>query len=491
MKILLIYPKFPDTFWSFKHALKFIHKRAAHPPLGLLTVAALLPAQWSKRLVDINVQELTEDDLQWADYAFVSAMAIQRESVRTAITRCKQAGLKVVAGGPLFNGEHEHFDQVDHFILNEAELTLPLFVEDLAQGTARRVYRTNAFADVRQTPIPQWSLINLKRYASMSIQFSRGCPFNCDFCNVTTLFGHRPRLKTAAQVIAELDSLYAAGWRGQVFFADDNFIGNKKYLMDQLLPALITWQHSGKKMPFNTEASINLADDATLMQMMVEAGFDAVFVGIETPDENSLAECNKKQNKNRDLLANVHKIQHAGLQVQAGFIVGFDNDSESIFQRQIDFIQKSGIVTAMVGLLQAIPGTNLYKRLKGEGRLLGQASDNTEGKTNILPRMDMDTLYTGYRAIMCHIYAPKHYYRRVRQFLRTYRRPAVKVPLDFQRLLAVLRSAVRLGIVGKERFQYWHLVAWSLLRRPRLFPLAITMAIYGYHFRKVCELYLR
>ncbi len=491
MNVLLIYPKFPDTFWSYKHALKFIKKKAAYPPLGLLTVAALLPRAWSRRLVDMNVCALTEEALQWADCAFIGAMAIQRESTRETIAKCKAAGLRVVAGGPLFHGEHASFEQVDHFVLNEAELTLPRFLKDLEAGTPVRMYQTDEFADIRLTPVPEWELIDRKRYASMSVQFSRGCPFNCDFCNVTALFGHRPRLKSVEQIIFELDRLYKSGWRNQLFFVDDNFIGNKHHLKTRLLPALIEWRADKKEMPFNTEASIDLADDEELMAMMVQAGFDAVFIGIETPDETSLSECNKKQNKNRDLLNSVRKIQKTGLQVQAGFIVGFDSDTSSIFQRQIDFIQKSGITTAMVGLLQAIPGTKLYKRMLSEGRLQGQVKDNTEGRTNIIPKMEIEQLYEGYKSIMRSIYTPKQYYQRVRQFLRTYKAPQVKSSLDFQRTLAVFRSAFRLGILGKERFEYWRLVAWSLVCKPKLFPLAITLAIHGHHFRKMCELYLR
>ena len=488
MNVLLIYPEFPDTFWSFKHALKFIRKKAALPPLGLLTLGAMLPAEWSKRLIDLNVTKLTEKDLAWAECVFISAMVVQRESAHQTIARCKEAGLKVVAGGPLFASEHEEFEDVDHFVLNEAELTLPPFLADLETGCARRVYKTSKFSDIRQTPAPMWALADLKRYASMSIQFSRGCPFNCEFCNVTALFGHRPRIKTAEQIIVELDGLYDLGWRGQIFFVDDNFIGNKKYLKTQLLPALVEWQRDKKGVPFYTEASVNLADDEPLMEMMVEAGFDAVFIGIETPDKECLAECNKTQNGNRDLIESVKRIQRSGLQVQGGFIVGFDNDTQSIFQRQIDFIQNSGIVTAMVGLLQAPPGTKLYERLKQEGRLLGHMSgDNVDGTTNIIPRMDLKVLHSGYRNIMCHIYSPKHYYSRIRTFLREYKAPKVQISLDFQRFMAFFRSNIHLGILGKGRFQYWNLLLWTLFRRPALFSLAITLAIHGHHFRKICE----
>ncbi|KPK26845.1 MAG: radical SAM protein [Nitrospira bacterium SG8_3] len=491
MNILLIYPEFPDTFWSFKHALKFIRKKAALPPLGLLTLAAMLPRGWSKRLVDLNVKRLSEKDLAWADCAFISAMVVQREAARKTIARCKAAGVKVIAGGPLFTSEYDHFEDVDHFVLNEAEITLPLFLVDLAMGRARHIYETTEFCDIRETPVPVWELADLRRYASMSIQFSRGCPFDCEFCNVTALFGHRPRIKTAEQIIAELDGLYSLGWRGQIFFVDDNFIGNKKYLKTQLLPALVEWQKDKKGIPFYTEASVNLADDEPLMEMMVEAGFDAVFIGIETPDKACLAECNKKQNRNRDLIESVKRIQRSGLQVQGGFIVGFDNDSQSIFQRQIDFIQNSGIVTAMVGLLQAPAGTKLYERLKQEGRLLGHMSgDNVDGTTNIIPRMDLKVLHSGYRNIMCHIYSPKHYYSRIRTFLREYKAPKVEMSLDFQRFMAFFRSNIHLGILGKERFQYWKLLLWTLFRRPGLFPLAITLAIHGHHFRKICELHL-
>ena len=489
MNALLIYPEFPDTFWSFKHALRFIHKRASTPPLGLLTVAAMLPDDWNLRLVDVNAGRLTEDDLEWADCALISAMVVQRKSTHGIIDRCKLAGLKVIAGGPIFASEWEHFDNVDHFILNEAELTLPPFLADLERGCARRVYTTTEFANIRRTPAPRWDLVNLRRYASMSIQYSRGCPFNCEFCNVTTLFGHRPRTKSAQQIITELDGLRASGWRSSVFFVDDNLIGNKKELKTDLLPALIDWQRDQPGVPFNTEVSINIADDEALLEMMVEAGFDTVFIGIETPDEDSLAECSKNQNKNRDLIGDVRRIHQAGLQVQGGFIVGFDSDEPSIFQRQIDFIQKSGIVTAMVGLLQAPVGTQLYERLQREGRLREEISgDNVDGTTNIIPKMNIDVLRDGYNHILSQIYSPKQYYERVRTFLRDYRLPKIKAPLDFQHVMALFRSMFRLGIIGKERCHYWKLLLWTLFRRPALFPLAVTLAIYGHHFRKVCEL---
>lgn len=488
MNVLLLYPEFPDTFWSFKHALEFVGKRAALPPLGLLTVAAMLPPKWPKRLVDTNVRGLTEQDLAWADCAFISAMVVQRETARRIIMRCKEAGLRVVAGGPLFNSEHEQFPDVDHFILNEAELTLPPFLDDLAHDRPKRLYSSTGFADLQQTPAPLWELLDLRRYATMGIQFSRGCPFNCDFCNVTALLGHRVRMKTSKQIIAELDSLEGLGWRGDVFFVDDNFIGNKQFVKTDLLPALITRRKAGAGFMFFTEASINLADDKPLMDLMVEAGFAKVFIGIETPDESCLAECSKAQNEHRDLVADVKRIQRAGLQVQGGFIVGFDHDRPSIFQRQIDFIQRSGIVTAMVGLLQAPAGTRLYERMKKEGRLSAESSgDNVDGTTNIIPAMNMDMLKDGYRRILDHIYSPEHYYRRLRTFLREYKAPSVRGHFQFSHLMALVRSFYRLGIVGRERFHYWKLLLWTQFRRPRLIPEAVILAIYGYHFRKICE----
>ncbi len=488
MNTLLIYPEFPDTFWSFKHALKFIGKRAALPPLGLVTVAAMLPDDWSLRLVDTNVRGLKDADLKWADCVFVSAMVVQRESARRIVARCKAAGLLVVAGGPLFTSEHAQFTEVDHFVLNEAELTLPLFLADLAQGQPQRLYASAEFADLQQSPVPRWDLLELKRYASMSIQFSRGCPFDCDFCNVTALLGHRMRMKTPEHIIAELDGLYAQGWRNEIFFVDDNFIGNKHYLKTALLPALIAWHRNKSGMLFYTEASINLADDPELMDMMVNAGFTKVFIGIETPDESCLNECSKIQNKHRHLVEDVKRIQRAGLQVQGGFIVGFDHDSPAIFQRQIDFIQQSGIVTAMVGLLQAPAGTRLYERMQQAGRLLTESSgDNVDGTTNIVPVMNLDVLKKGYRQILDNIYAPGPYYQRVRTFLREYKPPVHCANLQFSNFIALLRSFYRLGVVGRERVHYWKLIFWTQFHCPRLFPHAVTLAIYGHHFRKICE----
>lgn len=488
MNILLIYPRFPNTFWSFKYALKFVSKRASLPPLGLLTVASLLPAEWNKRLVDTNTDKLRDADIEWADYIFIGAMIIQKQEAIDIIHRCKRTDARIVAGGPLFTIEPESFPEVDHFVLNEAEITMPLFLNDLAAGRAQRIYKTSEFYDIRLTPVPSWNLANMKHYATMSIQYSRGCPFNCEFCNVTSLFGHKVRVKTTAQVLSELSSLCDSGWRGDIFFVDDNFIGNSRVLKQELLPALIEWRKDRPHISFNTEASINLADDPELTRMMFNAGFNEVFIGIETPDNTSLAECNKKQNLNRDLVADIQRIQKEGIQVQGGFIVGFDSDKASIFQRQIDFIQKSGIVTAMVGILQAPPGTRLYARLMKEGRLRGKTSgDNVDGTTNIIPKMNLEKLKEGYNSILRHIYSPKHYYERMKTLLLVYKPPAVKTKLNASDLMAFLRSILYLGIIGRERFQYWKFLLWVRFCRPALFNLGVRLAIYGHHFRKICS----
>jgi len=488
MKILLVYPRYPVTFWSFKYALKFISKRASLPPLGLLTVAAMLPADWEVRLVDKNVRKLRDADLRWADYVLLSAMSIQRQSADSVIRRCKSLGVKIIAGGPLFTSVPEEFKDVDHLILNEAEITLPLFLADLKEGRAHHLYTSPQWADLARTPMPRFELLDMKKYASMNIQYSRGCPFDCDFCNITVLYGRVPRTKDTSQVLAEFDSLYFRGWRGSVFVVDDNFIGNKGKLKKEILPAIIAWMEK-RKHPFMlyTEVSINLADDAELLRLMVRAGFDQVFVGIESPNDASLAECSKLQNRNRDLIACVRKIQQAGLEVQAGFIVGFDKDPAMIFERLIEFIQESGIVTAMVGLLNAPQGTKLYHRLQREGRLVKSTTgDNTDFSLNFIPKMNPEALLSGYKTILKTIYSPKHYYSRVKTFLKGYHPVPVRgrrLPINY--VMAGFKSIVRLGIIGRERYQYWKLFFWSLFRRPRLLPLAITLAIYGFHFRRV------
>jgi len=426
---------------------------------------------------------VSDAELRWADMVFVGAMA----SARRLLARCRSAGVKVVGGGPLFTIDGEQFPEVDHLVLNEAEITLPPFLADLGSGCARRIYSSTGHADLTSSPVPLWRLADLRRYAMGAVQFSRGCPFDCDFCNVTSLLGRRPRLKHSSQVIAELDALRGCGWEGPVFFVDDNLIAQPRRLKEDLLPALVEWGR-GRRVAFNTQASINLADDPELMGLMVKAGFETVFVGIETPSDEALASCGKKQNVGRDLLADVRRMQRAGLEVQGGFIVGFDTDTSSVFQRQVDFIQRSGIVTAMVGLLQAIPGTRLHRRMEAQGRLDGTyTGDNVDGTTNIAPLMGSGVLRGGYERVLRSIYSPGAYYRRTRTFLREYGSRGRRGPVGRAEVLAFVRSLYRLGVFGRERVQYWKLLAWTAVRRPRLLGVAVSLAIVGHHCRKVCE----
>jgi radical SAM superfamily enzyme YgiQ (UPF0313 family) len=491
MKILMVYPQYPVTFWSFKHALKFISKKSGYPPLGLLTVAAMLPGDWPKRLVDMNVSRLTDEDIKWADGVFISAMAIQKESVREVINRCRGLGARMVAGGPLFTMEPGDYPDVDHLVLGEAEANLPAFLEDLRNGHARHLYRAASHPDIGLTPLPQWSLINMKHYGAMSIQYSRGCPFDCEFCDIAILNGHRPRTKGTAQFLAELEALYRRGWRGGLFIVDDNFIGNKKKLKAEILPAIIEWRR-GRGSPFTlgTETSINLADDEDLIRLMVEAGFEAVFIGIETPNEESLAECAKTQNRGRDLEAAVRKLHNFGLEVQGGFIVGFDADPLSIFKSQINFIQRSGIVTAMVGLLNAPPGTRLYRRLKKENRIIpGFQGSNME--CNFVTKMDSRTLVEGYKSILKTIYSPREYYERIATFLKEfnpYRRR--RFHLSPEHIRALWNAFWLLGVGERGKRYYWKLMVSTALKRPRSFPVAMKLAIYGYHFRRVVDRYI-
>ncbi|MFH1894530.1 MAG: B12-binding domain-containing radical SAM protein [Patescibacteria group bacterium] len=490
MKILLVYPEYPDTFWSFKHALKFVGKKAAFPPLGLLTVAAMLPMGWEKKLVDMNVHSLTDGQIEWADYIFISAMEVQKNSAKEIIDRANVLGKKIVAGGPLFTTAPEQFPEVDHLVLNEAEITLPPFLKDLSSDRIQRIYSSNKHPEITDTPLPLWELIRLGDYSCMSIQYSRGCPFDCEFCDITFLDGHVPRTKSKDQIIAEMDLLYEMGWRGSVFIVDDNFISNKKKLKEEVLPAIILWQKK-KKYPFSflAEASINLADDEDLMKLMAKAGFDRVFVGIETPHQASLVETGKKQNIDRDLIADVKTLQNHGLEVMGGFIVGFDSDDPvTIFDAQIDFIQKSGIVVAMVGLLNAPRGTHLHERLQREGRLReGFSGDNMDSSLNFVPKMKRQFLIEGYRRILNTIYAPRQYYERVEMFLKEYK-PKTKNRFSWYQFVGLINCLIIVGMRDNDhngRRYFWKLFFITLIKRPRSFPIFIMQAIYGHHFRKV------
>jgi len=489
MNALLIYPEFPDTFWSFKHALKFLGKRAAQPPLGLMTVAALLPRTWKKRLVDTNVERLHDRDLAWADVALVSAMHIQRESLLAIVERCRACGLRTVVGGPITSSLSAAELKADHLVIGEAEDLVGSLALDLEQGTAQPVYQAAERPEMRTSPLPDLSLIKMRRYSTMAVQYSRGCPFNCEFCDIIEIYGRRPRTKAIAQVLAELDQLRAAGWREAVFIVDDNFIGNKARAKE-LCVALAKWRSQYKtSFDFNTEASLNLADDPELMQLMRDAGFISVFLGIETPDESGLIASNKLQNTRRSLLDSVATIQSYGMQVMGGFILGFDTDRDDIFDRMVEFIQSSGIPVAMVGLLQAMPGTQLFRRLWGEGRILDTGyGDNTDDKLNFLPHMDATRLVEGYRSVLKRIYSCDAYYERVKLYLsRT--QPKQSERKTRQRWMtrgnarAFVTSIVRQGVFGRQRWSYWKFLLTVATRYRHCAGTAMTLAVMGYHFQ--------
>ncbi len=488
MKILLVYPQNPDTFWSFKHALHFVSKRSTFPPLGLLTVAAMLPADWELKLIDLNLERLRDTDLRWADYVMISAMIVHRDSVNQVIARCAALGKPIIAGGPLFTTGWEDFPAVQHFVLGEAEEIMPQLVVDMLAGTVRRSYRSERRPDVTRVPVPRWDLVQFKHYVSMAVQFSRGCPFDCEFCDIIIMNGRVPRTKQPAQLIAELEALRLQGWKDMVFIVDDNFIGDKKRTKI-LLREIIAWREQVRpSMGFFTEASVNLADDPELYGLMVKAGFKRVFLGIETPLPESLQECHKLQNKGRNLVETIQTLQGAGLEVMGGFIVGFDNDQSDIFKRQFDFIQRSGVVMAMVGLLQALPQTKLYQRLMREGRLESAATgNNTEAVLNFKTKLSREFLQNGYRELMKRLYEPKTYYQRIRTVLEHHRPSGPPLRLAPSDLRAFLKSFWLLGIRERGRHNYWRFFWSILLRHPRQFRWAIELAVVGYHFRRIAS----
>ncbi|MCL5965650.1 MAG: B12-binding domain-containing radical SAM protein [Deltaproteobacteria bacterium] len=482
MKVLLLYPEFPDTFWSFRHALPFQGKRSAYPPLGLLTVSALLPPHWERRLVDLNVEKLRDKDLAWADAAFLSAMLVQAPFLSELIARCRSAGLRTVVGGPITSAEHPAYRDADHIVQGEAEGVIEQLVHDLETGQGRRWYKAPRWTDMTRVPPPEMNLVKMRRYSAMPVQYSRGCPFNCEFCDIIELFGRTPRTKTTEQVLAEFDRLHDLGWRGSVFVVDDNFVGNRKAIK-ALLPRLAGWMQR-RRNPFSlfTQASINMADDEELLSLMRAARFNRVFVGIETPSKESHRAAGKHQNERADLLASVHRIQEYGMEVMGGFILGFDQDTPEIFERQIAFIREAAIPVSMVGLLTAMPNTRLWRRLSEEGRILRQSiGDNTAALLNFIPRMDPKTLLAGYRDVMASIYSPKAYFERARALLSRLG-PSPKIHLVLSDYLALCRSFIRQGVFARYRKAYWQFLGSALFRTRRHLGLAVTLAIMGHHF---------
>jgi radical SAM superfamily enzyme YgiQ (UPF0313 family) len=493
MKVLLVYPFFPDTYWSFRHALKFEGKKAAFPPLGLLTISAMLPESWERKLVDMNVEPLTDAHIEWADMVFISAMIVQRESLEEVIQRCKARGKKVAVGGPYVSTSAELLPDADFIFIGEAETTLQEFVVDLKLGSPKRIYEADEKPSLLETPVPDFKLIDLSRYSAMNVQYSRGCPFQCEFCDIIEIYGRMPRTKSNEQMLAELEALRETGWRGMVFIVDDNFIGNKRNVK-RFLPELIRWsERRGFPFSFITEASVNLAEDDQLLEMMRAAGFRRVFLGIETPVEESLKEAQKGQNTRRDLLESVQKIQSYGMEVMAGFIVGFDNDPEDIFERQINFIRESAIPLAMVGLLTALPNTQLWRRLEREGRLLGEShGNNTDCTLNFVPKMDTSRLIEGYKSVIQNIYSASEYYERSLDCLG--RLGNQKSEPRAQNFISDLRSFVKLivtlGVRDAEAAPaFWLYLIRVIKSHRRNFTYAMTLAAMGYHFRKVTEFY--
>lgn len=494
---LLVYPEFPPSYWGYKFALDFVGKKSAMPPLGLLTVAGMFPQDYNLKVVDMSVEALTDADLNWADFVFTSSMIVQKDSLQEVIGRCNSAGVPIVAGGPHPTSFFEEIEGVDHFVLDEVEDIFLDFLQDLKNGNAKKIYRAADKPDVTKTPLPRYDLININDYGNMSLQFSRGCPFDCEFCDITKLFGRVPRTKTNQQVLAEFDLLYNLGWRGPLFLVDDNFIGNRNDAM-RLLTDVTKWQKE-KDYPFSlyTEASVNIARMEELMDTMIDAGFNMAFLGIETPNPEALVKAKKKQNVKRGeenyLLNSVRKIQGKGMEVTAGFILGLDGDHKNAFDAQIDFIQEAGIPRAMVGLLTALKGTNLYNRLKDEDRLIEESTGNNVSiALNFKTEMDQQTLIEGYKRVLSTLYDPtlKNYFERCLTMLK-YLKPNKNVRIfksigekELMALVAFARS-IRRQLFSKQGPAYSRFLAKVLKDHPRLFPEAIRLAIIGYHFEKI------
>ncbi|MYI46102.1 MAG: DUF4070 domain-containing protein [Gemmatimonadetes bacterium] len=487
---LLLYPRHPPTYWGNNYALDLMGIRAAFPPLGLLTVAAMFPSRYNLRVVDLNVTSLEDADLEWADLAFTSSMIPQRPSLEQVVERCNRAQVPVIAGGPHPTTFHEEMAGVDHFVLDEVEETFPSFLRDLENGTARTVYRASRRPDVTLAPLPRFDLIDLSDYYSMCLQFSRGCPFDCEFCDITKLYGRVSRTKSPEQMVAEFDHLYELGWRGPLFLVDDNFIGNKREAK-KLLPAIAEWQRE-RDHPFSlfTEASVNLVRMDDLMDVMIEAGFDSVFVGIETPNPKALKKMKKPQNIDmRDdhyLFKAVRNIQEKGMQVLGGFILGLDDDDDDAFDAQIDFIQETGIPMALIGLLTALKGTNLWTRLERENRLLDKPVEIDDTALNFKPQMDPGTLVEGYLRVIGTIYDStlENYFDRCLTLLEHLRPvPHLHKPVNRHVLYAGIMG-IRRRLTPEQLPAFTRYIGKVSKGHPLFLPLALRLAAVGHHCEK-------
>jgi radical SAM superfamily enzyme YgiQ (UPF0313 family) len=485
MRALLVQSRSPTTYWSFEHTLPFVGKAATYPPLGIATLAALLPSRWDVRLRDLHVAPLDDADLAWADVVLVSGMLIQLQSMRGVLRRARAMGRRTVVGGPAPTTAPELFDAADHVFRGEAEGRLDLLVRVLEAPTPDSPRLLSPEGDERPdlalARVPRFELIDLSPYASLALQYSRGCPFQCEFCDIIEIFGRVPRVKSPEQVVAELDALRALGARGTLFFVDDNFVANRRAVA-QLLPVLRGWQErNGYPFVFCTEASIDLATHPELVAEMVQAGFGQVFVGIETPSTEALAQAKKTQNLRMPQERAIEELTRAGLEVYAGFIVGFDSDGPDIFERQRTFISSLPIARAMLNLLTALPGTQLWQRLEREGRLRGAPSGDSFERPNFVPAMDERTLLAGYRGLLAALYDPDAFYRRCALHLDSVRprRGAMAHSVGNGSLAALWRAVWRLGVRGRRRQLFWRLVAHALRRGTDLLPRAVTFAIVG------------
>ncbi len=491
--ILLVYPEIPNnTYWSFKYALRFIKKKSAMPPLGLITVAALFPDSYNLKLVDMNIEPLDEKEVQKADYVFISAMIVQKDSMARVVEICNRMKTPVIAGGAYPTSSHEEIQGVDHFILGEVEEAFHEILMNIESGNAAKVYRIPKRPEISNSVIPRFDLLNMNAYGTMSVQYSRGCPFKCEFCDIWKVYGNKPRLKGHLQLISEFDTLYRLGWRGALFIVDDNFIGNKKRVKKELLPALKNWQEK-HNYPFTlfTEASINIAEDEDLLNGMKQAGFTEVFIGIETPDAEALKEIGKNQNLKADLKEAVKKVQTHGIEVMAGFIIGFDSDTNDIFDRQIEFIQQTGIPQAMVGILMALPGTDLYNRLESEGRILFSShGNNTHNMTaNFITKMSDATLKKGYEKVLSSIYDLnlKNYFTRCNRLIdRLGDVTHFQRKIGLNEMLMLFKSLIYQPFTSYG-YQYLKFVSRNLFRHFNIFGEVIRYAIIGHHFHTITQ----
>lgn len=490
INVLLIWPKFPPSFWGFEGVLKMLPEAAMTPPLGLITVAALCPASWSLRLMDHAFDEIGDADYQWADLVMVSSMHAQRVDTQAVLARARALGKRTFIGGPWASSEPDKLRHLaDHVLVGEAEEIFASIASDLEQGTAQAVYTASHKPDMSRSPIPRFDLLRRHMYTSMPVQFSRGCPFQCDFCDIITIYGRKPRMKSPAQLIAELDTLRELGWRNEVFIVDDNFIGNSKNAL-QLARELAVWgERNGRVFSFYTEASVDLADRPELMAAMVEANFMYVFLGIESPSAEALSSSKKFQNLRKDSLDQIRTIQENGLWVLGGFIVGFDSDDETIFERQREFIERAGITWAMAGMLQAPPTTPLYDRMRREGRLF----EDSEGTSNFSApnfetRMPVAALMNGLSGLLADLYTPEAYFQRAWRSLQLWNTRPVQKPPDLPmsynlRLLA--RSMWTQGVRSSYQWAYWKFL-WRVMRSYLNHPAKLWMGsmilLAGHHF---------